>query len=1516
MRRCAAVVVLSATVVGVLVSGLVVGTEARSWGELSPAGLSTGVDRAPARAAMDVRKLLAAARFEVNRGQFDERVDFVARGVGYAVSLSSRGALIGLRREGSDAAVRMEVLGADVRARGAGVGRVSGRSNYLTGSDPRRWRRNVPSFERVRYEGVLPGIDMVYRTVGDRLEYDFLVAPGADPGAIALRFTGGSLSLARNGDLLVRTRGGTVREKRPFVYQHVDGVRRRVEGRYKLGSRGRVTFELGEYDRSKLLVIDPEVVYSTYLGGGAQGEGMGGFGGEAGRAIAVDAAGNAYVAGSTNALAPTGFPTSGPIQGTSGGGIDAFVTKLNPAGSGIVYSTYLGGAVADRAYAIAVNSAGEAYVTGETASAGTSPFPTRNAIQSANAGGNDVFVAKLNAAGDDLLYSTYLGGTASDRARGIALDPTGAAYVAGYAASENFPTANAIDATPGGGDDAFVTKLSPDGSALTFSTYLGASGNEGAEAIAFSQATGDAYVTGSTSSAAYPVTPGAFQGTGPATGTQHGFVSRVAGDGSALVYSTFLGGGARDQGLGVGVDAGGAAYVTGATNSDDFPLEAPLQAARASVSTIDDAFVTKLNATGSEAVYSTYFGGRQNDQGNAIAVDSTGAAHVAGTSDSHADFPQVAQIGLGAGNSDAFVAKLNPAGAAVNYSSLLGGSDGDTGFGIAVDQGANAYLVGQANAFAAPPGNFPTTPGAFQAQAPGGSEAYVTKIAPVPTAPLVTSLRARSGPPTGGTEVTISGTGFNGATAVRFGDTPARSFTVQSDTRIRAISPARELGMTTMRVTTPAGVTPANFAAKFEYAEGTWTLTGSLNDPHFAAPLVLLDDGRVLLPSGISTRGGPTIGSTEIYDPKTRSWTKTADIGTSRHAHTGTLLGGPACRSSSPPSYCGRVLVAGGYPLGVVGNQPVLESAELYDPRSGTWTGTGAMTVRRALHPAILLDGPPCHEASPPAYCGKVLVVGGRTCDQPAPATCPTTRTNTAELYDPATGTWTATGSMLRQRSNLDLAILPDGKVLAAGGFGTEASTTAEIYDPVLGDWQTTDSLRSRTRASAAVLDDGRVLATSGFGAGNTSDIFDPATRTWSPAAEMTTSYRFNYSYAKLPSGKVIFAGGGSGGETSEAYAPVKDEWVSTGLLNVARGYSGDGLTSRTVVLSADPARFVADSAVCGNDCGKVLIAGNTDDRTAELYTPPPIVSALDPTAGPAGTAVKVIGQGFTHNVTAVLFGTTPATSFTVDSYGQITAIAPAGTGSTTVSVINDGGKATSSESFRYTAAPAPPAPPAPPGPPTPFAPPQPPVAGGLSTAKLALARATINRRDRMLDVLAPITSLASGRVNVELHAARQRYRFTAPINSRDGRIRFRQRIPKAQADMGTGILTITYRGDADTRPQTVRLRAARQQAQLRLQRPTIAANGRLRASGTVNDRARGVVRVQLEYVVDNRTRTLQYNARIRDGRWSLNQQLSQTVRNEIARRTGTVHSYTLFTGYLPARMRGEMRSFQVLGAR
>jgi Ca2+-binding RTX toxin-like protein len=865
--------------------------------------------------------------------------------------------------------------------------------------------------------------------------------------------------------------------------------------------------------------------------------------------------------------------------------------------------------------------------------------------------------------------------------------------VAGYTASTNFPTANAIDASHNGGDDAFVSKLNPSGSALAYSTYVGGTAADGAEAIAVDRASGVAYIAGGTASAGFPTTPGALQTTrsADAANTLDGFVARVNAAGSALEYSTFLGGAGRDQAAGVAIDPAGSAYVTGATASSDFPLQAPLQGTRGGISTDDDFFITKLNAAGSAAVYSTYFGGAAPDQGSGIDVDSTGAAYVSGTTEGSGNFPLTNPIGRGAGNQEAVLVKLNPAGSSAVYSTVLGGSDGDLGNAVAVGPGG-AYLAGQANAYAAPPGNFPTTPGAFQAQPAGGAELFLAKVSEAPASPLVTSLRNRSGPVTGGTRVTIEGTGLSGATAVRFGGTPAASFKVESATRITAVSPARGLGRVKVTVTTPGGTTPPNPVTTFEYAEGAWTQTGSTNDAHFSAPMVLLGDGRVLLPSGMTTKAGPATPSSELYNPKTRTWTKTADIGTPRHTHTGTLLSGPACRSASRPAYCGKVLVTGGFAVGTTAAlQPVLNSAELYDPGAGTWSGAGTMNARRALHAATLLDGPPCRAASPPSYCGKVLVVGGRTCDQAPPAGCGgTVRTNTAELYNPADGTWTPTGSMVSQRNNFKLGTLPDGSVVAVGGFGTNnAATTAEVYDPVADTWGSTQPLRSRSRTSAAVLPDGRVLAVSGFGANNSVDIYEPSTRLWSPAPDIGISYRFNYYYATLPSGKALFAAGTSGGETSEVFNAGTLQWTSAGLLNFAYGgAAGPSDTTNAVVLSSDPDRFAADSAECGNDCGKALVAGNVDVKAADLYTPPPRIDAVSP-RGPAlpGTSVTITGQGFTHNLRAVRFGSTPATRFKVDSYGRITAVAPphAG-GAVDVTVINEGGAATRTGAFIYAA--------------------------------------------------------------------------------------------------------------------------------------------------------------------------------------------------------------------------------------
>ena len=345
------------------------------------------------------------------------------------------------------------------------------RANYFIGNDPDKWRTNVPTYAKVQYQDVYPGVDLVYYGNQRQLEYDLVVGPGADPAAIALSFEGvKGLRIDAQGDLVLDTPGGEVRQHKPLVYQEVDGVRREIAGAYVLNAERQVGFQVAAYDASQPLIIDPVLVYSTYLGGGGGG----------GHGIAVDASGNAYVTGFT---ASTDFPTASPFQGTFGGLIlIAFVTQLDAAGSALVYSTYLGGSgfiVFDQGTGIAVDASGNAYVTGNTNS---TDFPTASPFQPAFGGGSfpgDAFVTKFNAAGSALVYSSYLGGTGTDAGQDIALDTAGNAYVSGVTDSTDFPTASPFQAANAGSDDAFVTKFNAAGSDLVYSTYLGGSGDEG-----------------------------------------------------------------------------------------------------------------------------------------------------------------------------------------------------------------------------------------------------------------------------------------------------------------------------------------------------------------------------------------------------------------------------------------------------------------------------------------------------------------------------------------------------------------------------------------------------------------------------------------------------------------------------------------------------------------------------------------------------------------------------------------------------------------------------------------------------------------------------------------------------------------------------------------------------------------------------------------------------------------------------------------------------------------------------
>jgi hypothetical protein len=620
--------------------------------------------------------------------------------------------------------LRMKIVGANSKAVISGRDRLRGKSNYFIGNDREKWLTNIPNFGRVYYENIYEGIDLVYYGNNQQLEYDFVVSPGFDSSRIALRFEGAQkVWLNEQGALILKLCGGEVKQNRPVAYQEIDGKREKVESSYAIKGNGEVQFEIGEYDRGRPLVIDPVLVYSTYLGG---------TGSDSGESIAIDSQRNAYITGLTISA---DFPILNPMQGAlaSPARSDAYVTKLNPTGSALIYSTYVGGSVGDIGLGIDVDLEGNAYVAGTTGgSASFNDFPTVNAYDDTYGGTDDAFVLKLNPAGNALIFSTYHGRTNSDLASEVAVDrATGDAYVSGLSNSSSFPTTpGAFMTAPCGPLDSngFVTKFNAQG-AIVYSTLFGGCSNDTITDIAV-DSTGHAYVTGSTSSSNFPVTPGSFD-TG-CTGCEffraQAFASKLNPEGSGVVFSGRIGGSLRDSGLGVGIDSQGNTYITGDTESINFPTTpGAFQPTRRSI----NAFVTKISADGSSLIYSTYLGGSVRDVGRSIAADAMGNAYVTGSTRS-TDFPTMNPIQpnhAGPGSNDAFVSVLNSSGSALIFSTYLGGISRDDGYHIVVDDAGNAYATGQT--FAA---NFPTTPGAFQTtfgsegSTASGGDAFVVKI--------------------------------------------------------------------------------------------------------------------------------------------------------------------------------------------------------------------------------------------------------------------------------------------------------------------------------------------------------------------------------------------------------------------------------------------------------------------------------------------------------------------------------------------------------------------------------------------------------------------------------------------------------------------------------------------------------------------------------------------------------------------------------------------------------------------
>jgi Beta-propeller repeat len=662
-------------------------------------------------------------RFEANAGQTADQVKFLSRGSGYNLLLTSNEAILALSKSKSKnqvepgPVIKMKFAGANPEPQLEGLGAFSGRSNYFIGNDPSKWRRDVLNYEKIRYRNIYPGTDLVYYGNQQQIEYDFVVTAGADPNLIKLDFDGVSqIRVDDGGDLVLNAGENEVRQHKAVVYQEVDGRREEIASRYLLGKGGEVSFEIGAYDRSRPLVIDPVLSYSTFLGRNDD---------ESANAIYVDEAGNAYVTGYTFSL---DFPTEAPLQVTNSGNGDAFVIKLNPAGSDIIFSTFLGGSDDfEQGDDIALDEEGNIFLAGPTQS---NDFPTVNAIQPAfGGGGQDFFVAKLASDGSRLIFSTYLGGGDAEYSRvRLAVDGSGDVCVTGNTQSINFPTANAFQPVHAPGrivspfpfpfpstrmnQDAIVTKIKGDGSALSFSTYLGGSGDDRGLDLAI-DGNGDIHLVGFAGSIDFP-TADSLQP--KKAGAVDAFISKFDRNGS-LIFSTYFGGSSSDYGQAISLDGAGNIYLLGDTYSTNFPTLSPLDS---TLSGSSDLFVAKLNPTASAILYSTYLGGSNSEEAADLKVDATGNAYITGLTSSN-DFPTVnaIQTVLDPGSpcpqlyyftpSDAIIAKLDALGSRLIYSSYLGGQCSDRGEGIAIDRFGSAYVVGSTAS-----ANFPTTPGAFQ----------------------------------------------------------------------------------------------------------------------------------------------------------------------------------------------------------------------------------------------------------------------------------------------------------------------------------------------------------------------------------------------------------------------------------------------------------------------------------------------------------------------------------------------------------------------------------------------------------------------------------------------------------------------------------------------------------------------------------------------------------------------------------------------------------------------------------
>ncbi|MEG3911821.1 SBBP repeat-containing protein, partial [Microcoleus sp. w2-18aC6] len=685
--------------------------------------------------------------FIANAGQTHPNVKFQVKGAGHSIYFTPNEITFTAfqppnepgNQPTNSSIVRSSLANSNPNPTISGLEKLPGVANFILSEDSSQWHTDVPTFNGVVYQNVYQGIDRVFKGTEGQLKSEFLVAPFADPSQIKMNYTGvNDIRLRDDGALILETPLGELIDNAPIVYQDINGQRVNVPAAYNLLGNGQVNFSLGYFDPTQPLVIDPVLAYSTYLGGS---------GNENANRITVDSTGAAYIIGTTFNNFPT---TPGAYQTTPGGQSDILVTKVNPEGTALVYSTYIGGPNNDEGFDIAVDSQGNAYLTGPV----NQGYPTTAGSFKPTADTTSAAVTKLNAAGNLLVYSTFLGSSAiggtffgasgSSLGNGIKVDSSGNAYVVGPTYGGFPTTANAFRPTYLGGElDGFLAKVNPTGSALVYSTYLGGAGIDDAKAIALDNS-GNVWVTGNTNSTNLPL----ISANDTLPGGVEAFVSRFNVDG-LLTYSTYLGGSGEDKGNDIAVDSSGNAYIVGNTSSTDFPTVSPIQATNAGGA--KDAFITKISPEGlliasPLLAYSTYLGGTGEENGDRITADSAGNAYVTGNTTS-TNFPTKNAIqSISAGGQDAFITKIDSSGSALVDSTYLGGSGNDFGGGIAVDASGAVYVAGGTAST-----NFPTATPLQAANGGGASDAFITKI--IPGGPQVKIVESG-----GSTNVAESGT--------------------------------------------------------------------------------------------------------------------------------------------------------------------------------------------------------------------------------------------------------------------------------------------------------------------------------------------------------------------------------------------------------------------------------------------------------------------------------------------------------------------------------------------------------------------------------------------------------------------------------------------------------------------------------------------------------------------------------------------------------------------------------------